>query len=78
MISDFPPAVQAFVKESRFWTDLYELNQNCATLSSFRVRFFQKFNAFKILKFLNYSHGKFYEKTDLEEQFRVLMAQSSA
>ncbi len=68
LLSFLPEPVAVFLKEDYFWNELEDLNNNCASLSSFRLRFFQKFNAFKILKFLNFSHGNFYQKADIADQ----------
>jgi glycosyltransferase involved in cell wall biosynthesis len=67
-----PPSVGIFLQEDNFWLEINDLNKNCSTLPAFQKRFFQKFNAFKILKFLNFSHEKYYQKADLESQiFRL-------
>ncbi len=68
VLSALPDAVSAFLVHDRFYADLEILNQNCASLNAFRNRFFQKMNAFRILKFLNFSHPKFYPKADLHQQ----------
>ena len=67
-----PEPVKVFLKEDNFLTEISDLNANCSTLSTFQKRFFQKFNAFKILKFLNFSHNSFYARADLNEQFGLL------
>ena len=67
-----PEPVKMFLKEDNFLTEISDLNANCSTLSTFQKRFFQKFNAFKILKFLNFSHNSFYARADLNEQFGLL------
>lgn len=68
LLQRFAPPVISFLEEVNFWEDICMLNRNCAGLPSFRNRFFQRFNAFKVLKFLNYTHGTFYEKADLDHQ----------
>ncbi|NQU51173.1 MAG: glycosyltransferase family 2 protein [Bacteroidetes bacterium] len=72
LISNLPQSVQRFLVHDLFWNELNDLNRNCATLKSFENRFFQKFNAFKILKFLNFTHEHFYEKVELAEQIEEL------
>ena len=72
LLTSLPVPVSAFLKEVAFWNDLHALNRNCASLSTFRIRFFHKFNAFKILKFLNFSHNRYYKKADLEAQVVLL------
>ena len=64
--------MKQFLALDEFSVDLDDLNRNCSRLETFRVRFFQKFNAFKILKFLNFAHENFYMKADLHEQIILL------
>ncbi len=68
LIMQLPVSVGNFLIEDDFWTEVSDLNRNCSSLKSFQTRFFQKFNAFKILKFLNFCHAEFYNKGDLMEQ----------
>ncbi len=72
LLKDLPKSIQRFVEEDNFWTELNDLNQNCSSTTSFQSRFFQKFNAFKILKFLNFSHDLYYKKASLTEQIELL------
>jgi glycosyltransferase involved in cell wall biosynthesis len=72
VLSGLPQSVSEFLIADEFWLELYELNRNCAGIASFRLRFFHIFNAFKILKFLNFSHGRYYEKADLNYQLLLL------
>ncbi|MFV0591968.1 MAG: glycosyltransferase family 2 protein [Draconibacterium sp.] len=74
VLNKLPRAVAAYLIHDYFWKDLKELNANCASESMFKKRFFQKFNAFRILKFLNFAHNGFYEKADLDEQCLKLEA----
>lgn len=71
-LADLPKPVSEFLIHSEFWKELEDLNKNCSSLKSFSVRFFHKFNAFKILKFLNYSHEFYYPKKNLMEQLALL------
>lgn len=71
-ISLLPESVSRFLAEDNFWEELDDLNKNCSTAEAFQNRFFQKFNAFKILKYLNFATGHFYPKADLKEQVVLL------
>ncbi|WP_297096661.1 glycosyltransferase family 2 protein [uncultured Draconibacterium sp.] len=64
--------VKEFLELDKFELELEDLNSNCSRVETFKVRFFQKFNAFKILKFLNFAHEKFYQKADLQQQVNLL------
>ena len=46
---------------------LAEVNANCASVGQFRKRFFDGFNAFRVLKYLNYVHDLFYPKIEITE-----------
>lgn len=72
IIDSLPPELADFLVQDAFWGELNDLNNNCATLSAFQNRFFQKFNAFKILKCLNFLQKKYYPAVDLDLQFQLL------
>jgi len=72
LLDEMPLPVHSFLKDTGFWHDLETLNRNCASLSSFVPRFYHTFNAFRILKFLNYTHELYYKKTDLVTQLSRL------
>ncbi|TAJ09411.1 glycosyltransferase [Marinilabiliaceae bacterium JC017] len=57
--------VRSFLVNSGFWGELENLNNNCASQSSFNRRFFNVFNAFKVVKYLNYVHHQFIEKREV-------------
>jgi len=69
LIEKLPDTICQFIKTDNFWIEIEDLNQNCSSQESFKTRFFHKFNAFKILKFMNFGHEFFYEKADLDQQF---------
>lgn len=72
LLSDLPNPVSAFLEEDDFYTELQNLSKNCASVNAFGQRFFYLFNAFKIFKFLNYTHDHFYSKADLISQIEHL------
>jgi hypothetical protein len=67
-----PNPLFEFLKKDNFWKEVKDLNENCSTIKSFQTRFYHRFNAFKILKFLNFGHECFYKKEDLNTQFLIL------
>ncbi len=75
LIEKLPNSIRQFIVDDNFWSELDDLNQNCSVLKSFQTRFYHLFNAFKIMKFLNFAHEKCYEKADLEEQISALKNQ---
>ncbi len=78
LIDGLNKPIKDFIVHDNFWRELEDLNKNCATLDTFQNRFFQKFNAFKILKYLNFSHDKYYKKEDLKTQFLLLNQKKQA
>lgn len=55
-ISELHPSIIQFINETDFIDNIEDCNKNAATLETFRKRFFHHFNAFKIIKFLNFAH----------------------
>jgi len=52
--------LKSFLINNNFMKEVLEIKQNAITLISFSNRFFRWFNAFKVLKYMNYSHENFY------------------
>lgn len=52
----FPESFRRFLSASEFSGRMEEILNNAATPESFRKRFFRWFDAFRIIKFLNYTH----------------------
>lgn len=71
-ISSLPIPVQEYLQSLAFAEKLAEINQNSSSLISFRKRFFQFFDAFIVLRFLNLAHQKHYSRQDLSEAIRQL------
>ncbi len=65
--SGIPLPVWCFLEGDHFAGILNEMKQNSSSPVTFEKRFFQYFNAFRILKFLNFAHPGFYEYQDLSE-----------
>ncbi len=54
--------MRSFLLNSGFFTDLDGLKGDCSTQKVFSKRFFEVFNAFKVVKYLNYVHDHFFSK----------------
>ncbi len=65
LLVSLPGTVRSFLKEDNFFDSIDKINKNCATIAMFRRKFFDAFNAFKVLKFLNYAHEIFIEEEDI-------------
>jgi hypothetical protein len=56
--------LREYLVKHEFEKVVKELNQNSAGTDTFLKRFFQWWNAFRILKYLNFVHASFYTKMD--------------
>ena len=63
-------SICSFLEKEKFHESLKEIKKNSSTSSAFQKRFFRFFNAFRILKFLNYSHGTYYNFQSLEDAIK--------
>jgi len=70
-IQDLPEYLLLFLKEDGFLPKIEEINRYTASLHSFRKRFFSYFNAFKILKYLNFVHPAYLDFADVREQYAL-------
>lgn len=66
-----------FIRTSRFINELTLLIDNCASLTIFRKRFFHLFNAFRIVKWLNFSLTNGFVKNNLLEETRKLLTEKN-
>jgi hypothetical protein len=69
--------MQDYLQEISFEEKLWQVNHNSSSMETFRKRFFQTFDAFQVMKFLNYAHEKFYPRQDLQEAIVQLKEVSS-
>ncbi|MDP2336512.1 MAG: glycosyltransferase family A protein [Bacteroidota bacterium] len=67
LFDSLPVAVQEYLPAVGFSDKLAEINQNSSSESAFRKRFFQFFDGFIILRFLNFAYQKHYQQQDLSE-----------
>jgi hypothetical protein len=67
-MKDLPDYLLLFLREDGFLRKMEEINQHTASFANFRKRFFHYFNAFKILKYLNFVHPAYFELANVREQ----------
>lgn len=72
ILTSLPQSIQEYLNAVSFEEKLSEINRNSATPESFRKRFFQVFDAFQVLKFLNMVHGSHYQQQNLAEAIMQL------
>ena len=77
-MASLPASVRDYLQILEFSDKLAEINTNSASLASFRKRFFQFFDGFIILRFLNLAHQKYYPRQNLSEAIQQLCEYSSA
>ena len=65
--SKLPRPILRYMQFIHFDDKLMEINQNSSSSETFRKRFFQFFDAFVIMRFLNISHQDDYPQQDLYE-----------
>jgi len=62
-----PESVRFFITSSEWMEKLTEIRNNTSGEGSFRKRFFEWFNMFSIVKFMNQSHRDCYKKEPVEQ-----------
>jgi len=72
LICNLPDYLLIYLKKEDFLVKIEEINRHTASLSNFRKRFFNYFNAFKILKYLNFVHPAYFELSDVREQYELI------
>ena len=72
IISTLPPTVQQYLIVVSFDEKLAEINRNSSSPESFLKRFFQAFDAFQVLKFLNHVHEYQYSTQNLHDAIAQL------
>jgi len=68
-IQTLPEYLFLFLQQDGFVGKISEINQHTATLSNFRKRFFDYFNAFKIVKYLNFVHPGYLAFRAVEREY---------
>jgi len=71
-IKNLPEYLLLFLKGDSFLSKIEEINEHTASLPNFRKRFFYYFNAFKILKYLNFVHPAYFDWADAQKQYALL------
>lgn len=61
-----PPGLGIFLDRQDFIDKMTEIKNNTSGLQSFKKRFFDWFNMFKVVKYMNFINAGFYKKTPVE------------
>lgn len=66
-------SLRAFLNRNSFDDALFEIRKNSPNIKIFRKRFFNWFNAFRIIKYLNYAHTEYFAKQPVKSQADLLL-----
>ncbi len=72
-LKNIPEIIRIFLENSNFIDDIKKINQNSPNIKIFEKRFFDLFNAFKIIKFLNFAHENYYKKIPAKQASYLLL-----
>ncbi|MCB2194880.1 MAG: glycosyltransferase [Bacteroidetes bacterium] len=72
LFHNLPFSIGEFLAKQNFSEAIHEINGNSANIRTFTKRFFNWFDAFRILKYLNHSHENYYNKKPLISQSKQL------
>jgi hypothetical protein len=67
LFSELPRSVRLFIGSEEWNRALCEIMGNTASLMSFRKRFFNRFNMFMIVKYMNFVHQDLMKKKPVTE-----------
>jgi hypothetical protein len=65
--------LQAFLQEINGVDLMVDANTNCASLYQFKRRFFVHFNAFRVLKYLNFAHERCWSRVEVQQAVEELL-----
>jgi hypothetical protein len=65
MLNNLPQCISEFLKANDIKGSLKEINSNSSNIKTFTKRFYNWFDAFRVLKFLNFAHENDFEKQEL-------------
>jgi glycosyltransferase involved in cell wall biosynthesis len=74
---DLTGPLRSFLLNSDFSKEVEIIQENSNSQKTFIKRFFGAFNAFKVVKYLNYAHEHFYAKSELFEAAQLILERSA-
>ena len=66
LVEQLHVSIQHFLKENNLLAAIADCNENSATANTFEKRFFHHFDAFTIIKYLNFAHDNYFELTPIQ------------
>jgi hypothetical protein len=73
-VSSLTYSLQDFLKQNNFEDKLVEIRRNSASEQTFLKRFYQWFDGFMVVKFLNFSHASNYKRVKVTEAIKDIFA----
>ncbi len=65
ILQSLSPPLNEFLQVNNVQSEVLSILSNSASFRTFQSRFFRWFNAFRVIKYLNFSHENYYEKIDV-------------
>jgi hypothetical protein len=78
MYCGFPESLKPFLDEQQWIEKISEIKNNTSGLLSFRKRFFEWFNMFRVVKYLNFCHKTTFEKIPVNIAADELLSYNNA
>lgn len=72
LLNNLPKSISEFLILNNVEASVQEINANSSNLKSFLKRFFNWFDAFKVLKYMNFTHENYCEKQELLDAVELL------
>jgi hypothetical protein len=73
ILNSLPVCCRQFLSNYGFSNIIKEINDNCASVESFTKRFYQWFDAFMVIKYLNFARDNYFPSTDITETSKELL-----
>jgi len=74
-IEEMPHILSKYLISIDFEKIVLDTNNNSSSIESFRKRFYSHFNAFRVLKYLNFSHLDYYKLSPVKKLSKELLQQ---
>ncbi len=78
LISRYHVSLQDFLSSSDFKSAINTINNNIADKKNFSRKFFHWFDGFRIVKYLNFSHEKYFNKIPIVEATNTLISSAES
>lgn len=66
--NNIPEILESFLKINKFESDYKKIKANSPKINIFEKRFYYWFNAFRVIKFLNFAHDNFYQRKEVKNE----------